>query len=327
MVNRICNREGPFAPTDDAMPDVRVQLHRPGFYPGQRVAGIVTLNLSHPTQLRGLRIRLTGTEQVQVQFGRQARWVAASTVDQEVVLVGRERLPDVGAVVVDTWDTVLERTCRTVLRPGEYIYPFSIPLPSHAPPSYQGRIARVSYKLELVLDRPLKQSRVISVPFQVLSPGREGTIYPLSLSISGRDSAVNENRARSPKVLFSVELPQQEFSAGGSVTGEYFVENPEAELVEGVVVTLRAREETFAQGGSGSEQWDVVRVRIPFKDITAPVQKGEINLQVPVNVVPSISGRTFTLSYNLEVRLAAPQSSDLTLRAQVGITPPLVAAG
>jgi hypothetical protein len=303
------------------MPDIHIQLDKTDFYPGQRVAGVVVLHLLRPLRLRGMRIRLVGMEQVRVQYGRQVKWTAAANIDQEVVLAGRERLPDMGAAIVDAWDTILQRSKHTRLLPGEYIYPFSIPIPSHAPASHKGKIARVDYRLQLTLDEPMKSSRVETMPLTVLPPGRDSTGYALALSVDGSELSSKGIHTKGSSVRFSIQLDRQDFWSGRCVTGTYTVENPDGEPLDGLVVSLKCREETYAEGGSGSEQWDVSRQRFNFEDKTAATQKGEISLQIPESATPSIAGRTFALTYSLDFRLIVPKSSDLLLEAQIGILP------
>lgn len=306
-------------PAANAMPDLKVQLEKTVFYPGQRVSGVVTATVAQPAHVRGIRVRLVGVERVQVHYGRQTKWIKTPSVDQEVVLVGRDRLPDAGAVIVDTWDTILQRGTHAKLLPGEYVYPFSIPIPGHTPPTYTGKITAVDYRLEITVDRTLRRSRKQVIPLTVVPAVRELSAATVSLStFSGKPSADGtkmENR-------LDVRLDRGEYAPGGVISGEYTAQIVSGGTLESLVITLRAKEETYARGGSGNEQWDVARLRISFENSRSGLQKGKFSLDIPDNLPPSISGRTFALTYGLDFRIAASEVPGLSLQADIDITSP-----
>ncbi|XP_057295499.1 arrestin domain-containing protein 2-like [Hydractinia symbiolongicarpus] len=131
--------------------------HRQVFYPGEKLAGSVILNLWHPMDMRGLRIELQGkshchwTEEHGTGDNKKTEHYSGSEKIFEYVTCLYGNLPTA-------------TTMKLSHPPGRYEYQFMFTLPQTLPSSFEGSHGHIRYELKAQIDKPWKFDHKVKRP-------------------------------------------------------------------------------------------------------------------------------------------------------------------
>ncbi len=233
----------------------------------------------------------------------------------DVKLLGRTR----AAVNYRDWTEVGSRIGQTArlsgpreLAAGRLRFPVRFSIPGDAPPSFVGRVVRVSYTLaaELAipwwpdLDREFELS-VVPNPRSVPAEAR-----PLLYS-----SAPEGPREREPHVEVSINSTQ--LRPGEILSGAVALSNVASARYTGIRVRLAGYESSFAPRGHGEiGSW---QIDLPM----SRVREGEpitFDFRIP-DVPPTYSNEAFRISWGLEATVTRRLGADVVMSMPIDILP------
>ena len=217
--------------------DWELSLDRAGLLPGTTATGSVALVAAHGTDGRGIIAALIATEQWQFEEttsdGQGHTSTHTVTKTEEL-----RRLP-------------VQLAGQLSLGPGERReFPFEIPVPPLGPATLEATVCRLTWDLEIKLDRPGEFDSVIVVPVAVLQPTallRAGVVRVEEFALyEAADSATDEARA-------SVEIRPMPICVGGPIDGRLTIEtNGQLDLQE-VRVEIRVKVQATVSSGLDEE--------------------------------------------------------------------------
>jgi Arrestin (or S-antigen), N-terminal domain len=250
------------------MSELRIQLERPGYRPGEDVTGTLELHLDAPRTARGIRLRIYGEEYTHVRVSHGQHSVTyydrQPILHEEIVFAGRERLATFIEGLTDVWDTVLNRIEHMELPAGVRCYPFAFSLPANAPPTYDGSAAEVEYRLLGTVDVPirmdLRRRQDLMVYPRTEAVGRSSPVSSQYPPVEERRSIWEMEIGIHPNVRATLALPRSRFRIGERIEGTLTVEDTGGALIRGVEFTLTAQEEAHAQHRVARTQRQAVRV-------------------------------------------------------------------
>jgi len=163
-------------------------VDKPFYLPGQRLQGLVQLNLKGPTQVRSLEISFLGTESVHFTT-KHGKYSTTYKATNPMVSTG------------------LRLSGETTVPAGSTNFPFAFDIPPDALPSYPGKRAKVAWQLSAKADVPwagdLKQD-----------------VYPIVVNPFPRPAVAVafENPEVSPRIR--LELSSNVYQPGGTLEGK-----------------------------------------------------------------------------------------------------------
>lgn len=126
--------------------EIRLDNPKGVYYPTNVVSGQVIVDLKEEMKMREIRARFHGyayvhwSERRQTKNGhRTVHYTSQENYfDSKVVVLGKE----------------FGQNDDIILKPGAYTYPISFTLPAGIPSSYEARIGRIRYYIQVTIDRP-----------------------------------------------------------------------------------------------------------------------------------------------------------------------------
>ena len=216
--------------------DWEVSLDRVDLLPGTTAKGAVTLVANHGTDARGLIAALIATEQW--QFTETTTDAQGRPSSQKVTKTQElQRLP----VQLDGQLNLGSGERREIA--------FEVPVPPLGPATLDATVSRLTWELEIKLDRPGEFDSAIVVPVVVLQPTallRAGVVRVEEFALyEAADSATDEARA-------SLEIKPMPICVGARVDGHLTIEtNGQLDLQE---IRLEIRVKVQATVSSGLDE-------------------------------------------------------------------------
>ncbi|MCE5321721.1 hypothetical protein LLG46_00230 [bacterium] len=294
-------------------PALELHLGRNAFTTGRQLSGVALFRVSKQINIRSLAISITGSETVADSLLPHSKPIPFFS--REILLTGRENPGFRHERMSRLWNEFLGRDTGRSLSSGEHLYPFSIPLPSSLPPSYEGKAGRIDYtvtaRLELLLGQKIEVSKQIPVVFVP----RNRKSGPVALSYPSADGTL-----QSGGVSINVEMMQHAVEQGKRVTGRYVIANPKHIHIKEVVASLENCE--WARGTARKEiACEVVQsMTIVPASPDAGFIEGRFELHVPEDSVPTVEGTAISVLWFLKIRLNS--SHPLEFKAPITVYPP-----
>jgi hypothetical protein len=306
------------------MSEFSIILDRPRFQSGEEVTGVVRLQLDQPLRARGVRIRLHGEEYTHVQEGKSQVFDRRPIIDDEIALVGEERLASFVEGLADAWDTILNRVEHAVIPAGEHEYRFAFLLPPGAPPTYDGSSAEVEYRLRACVDLPVWMDlraeapvRVDPAPETVGNSRPSSGQYPRPEGEGGFWKGIGA--VIRPGVRATLLLPRSRYGAGETLEGELAVEETGGARIRGVELRLVALEEARAQTQTARLEREAASAQVPWQQEYQPGAVVPFQLPSPPGIIPTLLRPHFSVRWFVQARLDLAFAVDVTLAAPVTI--------
>ncbi len=212
-------------------------LDRVGLLPGTTAKGTVTLVAPHGTDGRGVIAALIATEQ----------WkFTETTTDAQGHMSTRTvtRTEELRRLPVQLAD-------QLSLAPGERReFPFEVPVPPLGPATLEATVSRLTWELEIKLDRPGEPDSAIVVPVVVLQPTallRAGVVRVEEFALyEAADSATDEARA-------SVEIRPMPICVGAPIDGRLTIETKGQLDLQEVRLEIRVKVQATVSSGLDEE--------------------------------------------------------------------------
>ena len=273
-------------------PRVIVQVDKPFYLPGQRLEGLVQLNLKHPTKIRSLEISFQGTENVHFTT-KHGKYSTTYKATNPMVSTG------------------IKLSGQTTLPAGTTNFPFAFDIPPDALPSYLGKAAKVTWMLSAKADVPwsgdLKQD-----------------VYPVIVNPFPRPAVTVafENPEVSPKIR--LELSSNVYQPGETVEGKLTL--LEESNLRAVRLQLFLLEQAAGQGkvvgttsGSSVENMQIgEKFEWPRDNLLAA---REVPFRIPLSPQTpcSYTGKYSSTEWYLYATLDIPHHGDILLDASFGV--------
>jgi hypothetical protein len=258
--------------------------------PGEKLGVELVLASKSETPVDFIETKLIGNEHVTVGAGRYQSTHATETLS----LAAREG--------------------PQVLSPGEHRYRYTFDVPRDATPSYLGGRCSATYGIAVHVSVPWWPDRhaAFAVPMVALP-----STTPLEL----KPSIVSSSDGPQPgQVYVEATIDRSVLEPGGEIAGAVSVSNTAAHRIRRVIVSLVSIEWTreprrvLAAG---------TRLSAILVDGTPPEgEPSHFKLRVPEVASPTLRGRSFTLDWQLEVRVDLAFSEDLLLHVPLVVKLP-----
>jgi hypothetical protein len=217
--------------------DWELSLDRAGLLPGTTARGSVTLAAPNGTDGRGVIAALITTEQWQFEEttsdaqGRSSTHTVTKTEELR-------RLP-------------VQLSGQLGLAPGERLeIAFEVPVPPLGPATLEATVSRLTWELEVKLDRPGGLDSAIVVPVAVLQPTallRAGVVRVEEFALyEAADSATDEARA-------SVEIRPMPICVGAPIDGRLTIETTGELDLQEIRVEIRVKVQATVSSGLDEE--------------------------------------------------------------------------
>jgi hypothetical protein len=261
-------------------PDVSLLLRPGAVLPGQTFTAIVVLKTRLRTTIDGIGVRLEGHE--------------TSDAFKEPVF----------RPIIDDG----RRIGPMVLEKGEQRVSTDFTIPAGAPPSYQGKSARVDYEIGVHVHKPWGRGRRAAFFVQVRHPPRDlPSPDPTTYSSSG---------AAQRELYIDAALDSTWVRPGHLLAGAFALFNVRTTTVRAVDVSLCAVERSGSREVSSRTYTQRVAIGAPVEGAPTPLA-----FRVPHDVPPSFRTPLFELCWHLEIETIPLFGKGLTLRIPVHVGP------
>ena len=142
---------------------ISFNTQQPVYYPGQVLTGNVALELNHPMDMRGVRIKLQGKGYCH-WTERHSRGTGENRRTETVHYTGKETIVDLVQVLFGDSSS----SSKTYKHPaGRHAYPFRFTLPQPMPSSFEGAHGYIRYILKAKIDKPWKFDHKVKCPVTI----------------------------------------------------------------------------------------------------------------------------------------------------------------
>ncbi len=273
-------------------PRIIVQVDKPFYLPGQRLQGLVQLNLKGPTQVRSLEISFLGTESVHFTT-KHGKYSTTYKATNPMVSTG------------------LRLSGETTVPAGSTNFPFAFDIPPDALPSYPGKRAKVAWQLSAKADVPwagdLKQD-----------------VYPIVVNPFPRPAVAVafENPEVSPRIR--LELSSNVYQPGGTLEGKLTL--LEGGNLRAVRLQLFLLEQAAGQGkvigttgGSSVENMQMGETFEWPRDNLLAAREVPFRIPLSPQTPCSYTGKYSSTEWHLYATLDIPHHGDIHLDASFAV--------
>ena len=278
------------------MKQIRVELKKDVFLPGEKVEGRVFLSTDEPVKTRAIKVKIVGKEMTKIGSGKRRVSQTIHILEDEIILLK------------DVSDDKFE------LQPGSHGYDFNFRIPEKVPPSYKGWNVSIEYAVEARIDVPYWLDITDRKLLYVLNSSKSLD----SLKKQVHFCSANFSDYSLDKPSFSAELSMSGFVTGQIIEGTVTLRNPSKSKLRKVDIALSAIENASAHGRKTTVPYSVSKVNVPARDIIElmPVR---FNLKIPKNVSSSYEGAISNLRWAVEIKLDIPFGFDVRAQQPVEI--------
>jgi hypothetical protein len=202
------------------------------------------------------------------------------------------------------WSATIEHDQLPV---GEHDFPFEFGLPPGLPPTYDGELVKISYRLLVKVDRPLHTDLQAEQPLVVRVPMLADVNKPVRASTSAHDG-----------LKIELDLDHSGYFPGDHVTGTLLVTGIHPELLKSATVDLVSREK--AQAHDFVDHVETVRVRAEIDPAQlfgpAPLP---LDLPIPADADPSFSSQRSSKTRLVRIKVELADNRTLTTEAVIRV--------
>ncbi len=278
---------------------LKFQLEKESYYPGEKVKGVLSVNVPHPIRARKVQITLEGKERV--SFERHGRG---------------------GPYIHEENNIIVEKSINVWEAPeggGEFgqsnaLFPFEVQIPENAPPSVSMKdplFNGITYELIAKIDKPLAEDPVAHYEILVLPRDRDSyVIKPVVMS----------HREFSGKMRVAVHIDKNVYVPGEHVTGKASLRRDSSLSVQDVEISLVY---TITHTASGNDD--------PFRHVVGTIQceidpsvesfEWPFDFETPEDARFSVHGKMVKRLWEIEVRVNLIEEDDKILDVPILIVP------
>jgi hypothetical protein len=282
------------------MKEIKIELQRAGYLPGEIVEGAVNLTIDKPVKARKVKLDVLGVEEtrITVSHGKSSTTYRSKNniLKEMIVLHGPQ------------FEKNLE------MEPGNYVFKFEFKIPEYALPSYNGTHAFINYQLHARVDVPFWLDIVDKKPFYIFRD--RGHLN--QLTNPAHFQSKNYIQPYSKKPSFYIQLPKTGFAVGEQIECALTMKNMAATRIRKIDLRLIGQEYAWAQGYTRTISQKKHEIEIPFGDIIEGVTR-IYYIQIPSDTQSSYEGRYSNFRWVLEVNLDIPLGFDVKAMHQVEI--------
>lgn len=274
------------------MKEIKIELHREGYLPGEIVEGAVNLTIDKPVKARAVKLDVTGLEETRITVSHGK----SSTTYREYNYILKDQIILHGP----QFEKNLE------LEQGNYVFKFEFKIPEYALPSYNGRNAFVRYKLKARVDVPYWFDIVDKKSFYVF---RDRAALKL-LTHPAFFQSKNYTQPHSKKPSFYVELPKAGYKGGEAIECILTLKNMTASRIRKVDAKLLGEEYARARRYTRTKTHHMHEIEIPVHDFIDEIPKVCL-IPIPTEIPSSYEGRYSNFRWGLEIGLDIPFGLDV----------------
>ena len=202
------------------------------------------------------------------------------------------------------WSPTIE---SDTLLAGEHTFPFEFALPLMLPPTFDGELTTIDYRVEVKVNLPMHTDLHFEKPFIIGAP-------PLADS----DKSIRAT-ATSPRGLtLELNLKASGFYPDEHVTGELLVIGSGSETIRQATIDLVSREKGEAHDFVDRTENMRVRVEIDPTQLRNS-QPFPIDIPIPADAGPSFVGRHSSQTHLVRVQIDPGSGRPLTTEAPIRI--------
>lgn len=297
---------------------LRLLLEGEDFAPGETLGGRVELDWPKAAPVRGIRVEFTGEETTEIQrrrgSGDDERTVTYSECETVCadgrVLFGRRPISWVRAVG-EGLSRLLRKADWPVLPAGRHSFPFEFRLPAGAPPSYEGRRAKIRYRLLAQVDIPLG--------FDLTSEGEIPVVGPREARlVCAPRRERREGGLLSAEVTLDLALEECRLRPEETLRGRLRVENHSKKKLRGATVSLRRVEDARAEGEAEETAEELASGYLKAPDPSASEQ--EVGFAIRLPEVAPYRGRHSSVRLVFGAELDVAMGFDTKLEVPLRVT-------
>lgn len=266
------------------MKQIKIELFKEAFLPGDRVKGIVKLVIDKPVKARVIKLSIIGMEQTSITVGSGD---SRSTYHDHNFMLKQ--------------DVILQSPMyaeNMELEPGSYEFRFEFSIPIYALPSYAGRHVRISYILNAKVDVPLWFDINDFREFYIFRNRKALDILKEPVHFHSNNYFIPDDGRPS----FYVQLNKTGYMAGENICGSITFKNMAVGSIRKVYIRLLGEEFASAASHHRNSTEIINRIHIPNSGIVQgiPIQ---FRMPVPNNAPSSFEGIYSNYRWAVEVGL------------------------
>jgi hypothetical protein len=196
---------------------------------------------------------------------------------------------------------------RDTLPAGEHRLPFEFVLPEVLPPTFNGELTQIGYRLEVKVDLPLHVDVRAEQSFVVLVP-----------PLVDADKAIRATASLPDGLTLELNLKASGFQPGDHILGDLQIIGTGATAIQSATIDLMAREKGEAHAFVDHVESTRVRIEIDPSRLTTG-QPFPIDLPIPEDVDPSFMGQHSAKSRLVRAELKLADDRSLAAEAAIRI--------
>lgn len=269
-------------------PQIFIQLDRPNaaYRPGEVLRGAAVVVTRAVLKPRAIALRIIGDE--------------VTTLGPNVLMTEHTHPYDLNYPL---WSASIE---QDELPPGEHSLPFTLALPPGLPPTFNGELTKIAYRVEVKINRALHPDIHADLPVHIRVPLIEDADQPV------RASASLPNGAR-----VEVHLPCSGYLPGDHVLGQLTVLGLTQPL-KSATVDLLSREKGEAREFVDHVEHVRVRAEIDPGQLSGG-QPFPIDLPIPADADPSFVAQHSSKTRLVRAHLTLSDGHTLTAEAVIRV--------
>jgi DNA-directed RNA polymerase subunit RPC12/RpoP len=280
------------------MAEIRIDLRKGTYFPGEEIKGIVHVLLEKSVSQRSAMLSLVGKERTKVTYGSGD---SQGTATEESVFLDQETPLSLPA----------EENGR--IESGNYDVPFGFVLPARIPATYKGQYARIFYEIRAKID--------VQRGFDI-NGSSEVDVIPNRGSFSSGPLTIRSYCWDDPSLpSIKLTLERSVYGRGEVLSGRCAFGNPRSRHLRKIDVALKWIEWARAKGHSQGTQLARQIAQVP---VGGRIVKGEYPFRVliPVGAQPTIEGSLCwvrcILHVGLDIAFRRDVAVDQAIRVVVG---------
>jgi hypothetical protein len=238
----------------------------------------------------------------------RARGVVVHAIGDEITTLGPNVLMTDHTHPFDlsfhVWSPSIE---QDKLSAGAHTFPFEFVLPTTLPPTFNGELTKIAYRLVVKIDVPLRADLHLEQPFKVRVP-----------LLIDADKPLRATASVPPGLTLELDLKASGFCPGDHIIGELRVIGLGTQSIKAVKVDLLSRET-----GEAHEFVDhVEKVRVREEIDPARLIDGQpfsIDLPIPPDVDPSFTGQHSAKARTVRAQIELADGHALTTEAVIRV--------
>jgi Arrestin (or S-antigen), N-terminal domain len=310
------------------MANFDLSLERNQYAAGETAKGTLIISAEKDFKVRGFEFSVSGEERIEMKleesYGINAYYsinaTTTTTYKESNIFFSKDLshfLNSIGTKIgAEHDDNILE------VAGGNWKVPFEFSIPEDALESYDGKCAKIIYKIEVAANRAWRQDVDANLSFTVFNQKRKYMKFDRAITeeIKERRNSEEINGRRNSSIRLNLEEDNNTFSPGETIRGKITIENFKKLKIRKIQTILGAIE--FAQAQRKKKRTEIFP---KYEQQTIKWNEGNNSGVVPFEVhIPKEIRCSYLGKYSeyyclLEAKVDIPWSDDLYDRAIIQI--------